>query len=137
MSSQDFLTVVPNKIYSNVKMILADPSCSGSGMLTNFERDSTENSTNLHTNLREYEQAKWNGLTDHEQTRILNLQSFQHTILNHCAKFQALRIVYSTCSIYSQENEQVVEMFLRDNPSYCIKTIRGLSTTERGWGPIG
>lgn len=34
----DFLEV-ERKDYKNVKFILLDPSCSGSGMLTNFLRD--------------------------------------------------------------------------------------------------
>lgn len=38
--NQDFLQVTPCSKYKKVKFIMLDPSCSGSGMLTNFARDS-------------------------------------------------------------------------------------------------
>lgn len=52
--NQDFLTVKPSQPeFSRVRMILADPSCSGSGMLTNFERDSANQAIDS-TTLQQY-----------------------------------------------------------------------------------
>jgi putative methyltransferase len=59
----DFLSIKPGDKYKKVKFILLDPSCSGSGMLTNFTRDNQINLSNEdHTNesfenfcLRKYE----------------------------------------------------------------------------------
>jgi 16S rRNA C967 or C1407 C5-methylase (RsmB/RsmF family) len=42
----DFLSISPGDEYKKVKFILLDPSCSGSGMLTNFTRDNQINSLN-------------------------------------------------------------------------------------------
>ena len=39
----DFLQIQPLLKYKNIKFILLDPSCSGSGMLTNFIRDANYN----------------------------------------------------------------------------------------------
>jgi putative methyltransferase len=53
--NQDFLTTDPHSPqFKNVRMILADPSCSGSGMLTNLERDSNTE-FNTTQSLTEYE----------------------------------------------------------------------------------
>jgi 25S rRNA (cytosine2278-C5)-methyltransferase len=37
--NDNFLEVDPSSLSNKVKLILLDPSCSGSGMLTNFKRD--------------------------------------------------------------------------------------------------
>lgn len=40
----NFLSRNPeDEMYQKVKLILLDPSCSGSGMLTNFTRDGSQN----------------------------------------------------------------------------------------------
>jgi putative methyltransferase len=88
---QDFLQVDPkDPMYVNVKGILLDPSCSGSGIINTPDRIMDE----------AYETC---------QKRIKALASFQLLALKHAMSFPQVRhIVYSTCSIQEEENEQVV-----------------------------
>ncbi|XP_015516291.2 28S rRNA (cytosine-C(5))-methyltransferase [Neodiprion lecontei] len=75
----------------DVEYILVDPSCSGSGMLDRLDIDSNTEKC--------------------APGRLKNLQSFQVIILRHALlNFpKAKRIVYSTCSLYPEENEQVID----------------------------
>lgn len=53
------------------------------------------------------------------QARLASLASFQLKCLNHGLSFPRLkRLVYSTCSIHSQENEEVVAACLKQNPGF-------------------
>lgn len=53
------------------------------------------------------------------QARLASLASFQVKCLNHGLSFPRLRrLVYSTCSIHSQENEEVVAACLKQNPGF-------------------
>ncbi|KAK7093285.1 28S rRNA (cytosine-C(5))-methyltransferase-like [Littorina saxatilis] len=92
MVHQDFLSVDPHDAeFADVEYILVDPSCSGSGMMSRMDhvhKDSNDDAASL---------------------RLLKLQRFQISILKHALRFPAAqRVVYSTCSIHEQENEQVV-----------------------------
>lgn len=100
----DFLTIDPNDPkYSNVQFVLCDPSCSGSGMPMSLERSLSHNNDDN------------DGQKLH--LRLTQLSRFQIKILKHAAKFPKLsRLVYSTCSIHAQENEQVVQEILRSCP---------------------
>lgn len=54
-----------------------------------------------------------------EQARLASLASFQLRCLNHALRFLSLkRLVYSTCSIHKQENEEVVAACLQQNPGF-------------------
>jgi len=91
----DFLQALPSDAqFKNVKSILLDPSCSGSGIVTSPDRNESFN---------EKENKK------DQKERILSLAKFQITCLRHAMSFpQVERIVYSTCSIHDLENEGVV-----------------------------
>lgn len=53
------------------------------------------------------------------KVRLASLSSFQLKCLNHALKFPRLkRLVYSTCSIHSQENEEVIAACLQQNPGF-------------------
>lgn len=53
------------------------------------------------------------------KARLASLSSFQLKCLNHGLKFPRLkRLVYSTCSIHSQENEEVIAACLQQNPGF-------------------
>ncbi|XP_012251799.2 28S rRNA (cytosine-C(5))-methyltransferase [Athalia rosae] len=86
----DVLTLNENQC-PDVEYILVDPSCSGSGMVDRQDIDFANEKC--------------------APGRLRNLQSFQVLILRHALLHfsKAKRIVYSTCSIYPEENEQVVD----------------------------
>lgn len=103
----DFLSLNPlNEIYNDVKIILCDPSCSGSGTYNN----SIEN-----TYLKD--KCSLNITSENEiKDRIKNLQNFQIKILKQCMKFPSVKLIsYSTCSVYEEENEFVVDNILQSD----------------------
>lgn len=95
---KDFLATTPAD-FSTIGGILLDPSCSGSGIFTALDRQSES--------------------TDDAEaaSRMEHLSNFQVTALKHAMTFPSVQqIVYSTCSIHAQENEQVVEQAVKQNP---------------------
>ncbi|XP_037010629.2 28S rRNA (cytosine-C(5))-methyltransferase [Artibeus jamaicensis] len=90
LAEEDFLTVSPSdQRYRQVQYILLDPSCSGSGMLT-----------------RQLEEP---GTGTPSKERLRALAAFQQRALRHALTFPSLqRLVYSTCSVCQEENEDVV-----------------------------
>ncbi|MEQ2180971.1 hypothetical protein GOODEAATRI_006711 [Goodea atripinnis] len=61
---------------------------------------------------------------EEEKARLASLASFQLKCLNHSLRFPRLkRLVYSTCSIHSQENEEVITACLQQNPNFSMKTL--------------
>lgn len=117
LANQDFLKVDPESPhYKDVEYILLDPSCSGSGMVC--LRDNAP-----------VDQEK-------EQARLASLASFQLRCLNHALRFPCLkRLVYSTCSIHSQENEEVVTACLQQNPGFRLVSLLA-QWPERGLAPL-
>lgn len=54
-----------------------------------------------------------------EASRLQALSAFQQRCLSHALTFpQVQRVVYSTCSIHTEENEQVVAACLQQNPNF-------------------
>ncbi|VFQ87622.1 unnamed protein product [Cuscuta campestris] len=97
----DFLNLSPeDPLYSKVRAILLDPSCSGSG--TALDRlDHLLPSANAGTH---------DAL---DMDRLQKLANFQKKALEHALRFPAVeRIVYSTCSIHQIENEDVISSLL-------------------------
>jgi len=93
---QDFLKVRhDDKFFSQVEYILLDPSCSGSGIVSRMdglldEQNESANEVN--------------------ERRLKSLSGFQTAALSHALTFPNVRrVLYSTCSIHRQENEDVVE----------------------------
>ncbi|KAI1893700.1 hypothetical protein AGOR_G00126390 [Albula goreensis] len=116
LANQDFLKVDPKSPeYSNVEYILLDPSCSGSGMVC--LRDS--------------------GAEPQEESgRLQALAAFQLRCLNHALLFPHLqRLVYSTCSIHTQENEEVVSACLQQNKEFRLVPLKP-EWPERGLPPL-
>ncbi|XP_010584247.1 PREDICTED: probable 28S rRNA (cytosine-C(5))-methyltransferase isoform X3 [Haliaeetus leucocephalus] len=94
LAQKDFLTVDPrDPKYSKVTYILLDPSCSGSGMVNRVPREEAAPSAE----------------------RLQALAGFQRKVLSHALSFPALqRLVYSTCSLHREENEDVVHAVLQE-----------------------
>lgn len=92
--NDDFLRTDPNDPqFSQVRTILLDPSCSGSG---SYSVD------------RLYEER-----LKESDARVLKLAEFQVEALTHALSFpQAELVSYSTCSILHPENESVVKRVL-------------------------
>ncbi|TNN60292.1 putative 28S rRNA (cytosine-C(5))-methyltransferase [Liparis tanakae] len=107
LANQDFLTVDPDsQEFKDVEYVLLDPSCSGSGMVCLRDDASSANQ-------------------DKVQARLASLASFQLRCLNHGLKFPRLkRLVYSTCSVHRQENEDVVAACLQQNPGFSTAKTR-------------
>ena len=87
---QDFLSIDPDE-YERVEYILLDPSCSGSGMINRYKYGSIDE-----------ENVK-------DEKRLWYLEALQRKMLKHAMSFPNVkRIVYSTCSLHEEENENVV-----------------------------
>ncbi|NWT03045.1 NSUN5 methyltransferase, partial [Mionectes macconnelli] len=97
LAQQDFLAVDPGEPkYSKVTHILLDPSCSGSGMVSRGPGEEVAPSAE----------------------RLQALAGFQRRVLGHALSFPALRrLVYSTCSVHREENEDVVQAVLQERGS--------------------
>jgi len=93
---EDFLKLNPlDSKYEHVRGILLDPSCSGSGIVNTPDRHFDDD---LDTNEK-----------DKKEQRLQSLANFQVLALKHAMSFQQVQtIVYSTCSIHEEENEQVI-----------------------------
>ncbi|XP_073526855.1 28S rRNA (cytosine-C(5))-methyltransferase [Phyllobates terribilis] len=117
LANVDFLTVNPSEPkYHKVSHILVDPSCSGSGM-----------------------PDRMRVLTDEEgsekEERLRALSAFQRRALSHALQFPSAQyVVYSTCSVHQQENEDVVQDILEQHPDFRLVNVlpswpvRGLNT---------
>ncbi|KAI8991385.1 S-adenosyl-L-methionine-dependent methyltransferase [Mycotypha africana] len=110
-----FLDTDPNDAkFAQVEYLMLDPSCSGSGIISRLDHlvddeGSTENDSSNSNNSNDQTR----------QERLKNLSDFQISIIEHAMKFpNAKRIVYSTCSIHTEENEHVVNTILKNNPNF-------------------
>ncbi|KAL9099131.1 MAG: hypothetical protein Q9163_005325 [Psora crenata] len=144
-AGQDFLSTNPALLpWNSVGSLLLDPSCSGSGIVgrdDNLEvvlpgRNVGGESSKAKKRKRAIPQgpvppatelmqevpldgASPNGLA----SRLRALATFQLKLLLHALSFpEARRITYSTCSIYAEENEQVI-----------IEALVSSIAQERGW----
>lgn len=77
----------------------------------------------------------FNDLEDVSKDRLEKLSSFQCAILRHAMTSfpKVKRIVYSTCSIFPEENEAVVEKVLRETSNFKpVNPSRGTQWMKRG-----
>jgi putative methyltransferase len=133
-AGQDFLRVNPDKPpWNEVRALLLDPSCSGSGIIGRDEAlrvvlPSRDNSIIVPANGSKKRKRRTqidptpvlgvkskdvpmseDKASDQLSVRLTALSTFQLKLLLHAFQFpEARKIAYSTCSIYAQENEHVV-----------------------------
>ena len=100
----DFLRADPSDPkFANVRAIMLDPSCSGSGIVNSPDRWMEESSSDGSDGNKK------------DDKRIQSLSNFQLVALKHAMSFPNVdRIVYSTCSVYDEENESVVSKALSE-----------------------
>ena len=130
-AGQDFLKIDPDQTpWCEATSLLLDPSCSGSGMLGRDDsisitlptvepakgtkpsgkrkRMAPEEKTPLEQNEVELEMPASED-SGKLSSRLAALSAFQLKLLLHAFKFpKARKIAYSTCSVFAEENEQVV-----------------------------
>jgi putative methyltransferase len=110
--NMDFLQVNPQE-YKDVQYILLDPSCSGSGIVSRLE----------------FQDSKKDSLE-----RLESLSNFQKEIILHAFKFPSVqKVVYSTCSIHREENEDVVKYILENQADFVLEENVFPEWTRRGF----
>lgn len=107
--NSDFLELEPSD-YPEVEYMVLDPSCSGTGM------------------------AKRGGDEEEpSQERLQKLSSLQYKLLAHALRFPGLkRVVYSTCAVSPEENEEVIAKVISSNPEWKVSEGILSSWTRRG-----
>ncbi|KAI9721198.1 MAG: hypothetical protein M1812_002359 [Candelaria pacifica] len=146
-AGHDFLNLSPNdQRWRDVGALLLDPSCSGSGIVGRDEepkkltiprvdipkedkkkgkkrkrKAKTETIVSVAAKTEEHPEKKED--QDKLEERLTSLSNFQLKLLLHAFRFPAARkVVYSTCSVYIEENESVV-----------LKALNSNVAIERGW----
>ncbi|NXG89799.1 NSUN5 methyltransferase, partial [Stercorarius parasiticus] len=121
LAQQDFLTVDPrDPKYSKVTYILLDPSCSGSGNVRGSIRPTRSRVWACGPQVMAALPAGMVNRLPREEAapsaeRLQALAGFQRKVLSHALSFPALqRLVYSTCSLHREENEDVVHAVLQE-----------------------
>ncbi|VVB17131.1 unnamed protein product [Arabis nemorensis] len=120
----DFLGLNPkDPSFAKVRAILLDPSCSGSGTITD----------RLDHLLPSHSADNMN----YDSMRLHQLAVFQKKALAHALSFpQVERIVYSTCSIHQIENEDVVSSVLPLATSFGFKLATPFPQWQRRGLPV-
>uniref|UniRef100_A0A7S0CSR6 SAM-dependent MTase RsmB/NOP-type domain-containing protein n=2 Tax=Amorphochlora amoebiformis TaxID=1561963 RepID=A0A7S0CSR6_9EUKA len=131
-----FLDAKPQD-YPNVRAIVVDPTCSGSGMVGRvdhllreteplFPASSTSSTTYNGKNMGGKKRKRGVNPTSESSKEVVSkvesIAAFQKKIVSHALSFPSVQIVaYSTCSIHNEENEEVVRFALKDNPDFRLK----------------
>lgn len=127
--------------YCEVEYILLDPSCSGSGIINRLDYFLSASVSTEHDDDNKAASSSSKKATEAEQQkeRVLKLQEFQLSMIQKAFTFPKLKqLVYSTCSIHDEENEQVVEKALKLSKAFeCVRVhphmpMRGHSSYPHG-----
>ena len=113
-----------------IKAVVCDPSCSGSGMLNRIQDDAPEG-----TDLETYVDAKVKRLSIKEADKVKQLAVFQRSMISFCMRSlpNLTHLVYSTCSVYPQEDEEVVEFILKEHPQFELANALDGLWSQRGF----
>jgi putative methyltransferase len=128
------VTTLTAKECPEVKYILVDPSCSGSGiyLLAGFFFLLCLNNLGITDRIEIGQQEP-----DQHRNRLEKLAAFQITILRHAlTRFPNVkRVVYSTCSVYPEENEDVVRQVLETCTQF--KLVPAVELVKNKWENFG
>ena len=132
--NRDFLDLDPSD-YTDVEYIVLDPSCSGSGKIS----DQREQEKAIYVTPCIPGMVNREGESDMSVQRLQSLAAVQTRLLRHALSFPSVKkVVYSTCSTSSQENEGVIAAVLSDEDKFeaemCLPSWsrRGFDTFEKG-----
>ena len=118
-----------------INAILLDPSCSGSGTKTtrmDFLLPCGEENSHSGIVCSPDNNEQFPGPTSNNTQRVKSLAAFQSRALQHALKFTNVqRIVYSTCSVYVEENENVVAAVLPEAEAAGFRLVRALPFWHR------
>lgn len=97
-------TIYEEKYFEKFDKILLDVPCLGIGVL------------------KRKPDIKW----QRKKEDIEEIKKLQMNILNNCSKYlkKGGELVYSTCSIFKEENENIVEEFVSKNPNFYIEDVK-------------
>jgi putative methyltransferase len=124
--NSDFFTsgkVIGHVDRSKVEYAAVDPSCSGSGMLNRLSDFSQGCKTQEEFKQFVLKQVYTRSKT--ETQRIRNLANFQYKLISFTIEtFPNLKyLVYSTCSLYREENEDIVKKVLDKHPEITLANV--------------
>ena len=105
MLNYDFTEMDPEP-YLNADVLLLDPSCSGSGIYRRFDFNAADKNQD-----------------DSNAKRIDKLSKFQVVMLESALRFNPKRIVYCTCSVHQEENEDVINKLIENNPDLNYEVV--------------
>ena len=113
--------------YSRVVGVLVDPSCSGSGMTAQAALDQAIGGRGRKRKGPESDAPA-------PAERLEQLASFQVAAVLHAMRFPRVRrVVYSTCSIHREENEDVVAAILAGQPDATHRFEVAEAMVEAAW----
>ena len=127
--------------YCDVEYILLDPSCSGSGIINRLDYFLSASVSTEHEDGPDSASSSSSAAfkKSDDKERALKLQEFQLSMIQKAFTFPKLKqLVYSTCSIHEEENEQVVEKALKLSQAFeCVRVhghmpMRGFSSYPHG-----
>lgn len=101
------------KLHHTADRLLIDAPCSGLGVL------------------RRNPDRKWNISPD----SLGEIQAKQQDILNRYEKMLKIggKLVYATCSILPQENQQQIQQFLSEHPNYALESEKTVYASDKGF----
>ena len=105
-------TVLNKNFIGKADRVLVDAPCSGIGVI------------------HKKPDIKWK----RQEDDIKTLASVQKTILANASKYVKPGgvLMYSTCTVFKEENQDVVSEFLKHNPSFSVEHEEQILTTEKG-----
>ena len=104
---------------SDAELIMVDPSCSGSGIVTRIA----------------FEDADGGNVGSMGMQRLASLSAFQTRAVVKAMSFPRARfVIYSTCSVHREENEDVVQRVLEQCTEWRLMSPWSDKWTSRGFG---